>query len=69
MINQLGWDTLEQRRLLSQLTMFYKIPQGLIGVPLPPELLPLDRASRLPSCTLCRHSLQIFFLSPMSMVV
>ena len=29
MINQIGWDTLEQRRLLSQLTKFYKIQQGL----------------------------------------
>ena len=38
MINQLEWDTLEQRRLLSQLTMFYKIQQDLKGIPLPPEV-------------------------------
>ena len=37
MINQLGWDTLEQHRLLSQSTMFFKIQQGLMGIPLPPE--------------------------------
>jgi len=32
MIKQLGWDTLEQRRLLSQLNLFYKIQQGLVGI-------------------------------------
>ena len=31
MIDQLGWDSLEQRRLLSRATMFYKIQQGLVG--------------------------------------
>ena len=55
MINQLGWDTLEQLRLLSQSTMFYKIQQSLMGNPLPPEVFPLDRASRLPNCTPYRH--------------
>ena len=55
MINQLGWDTLEQRRLLSQSTMFYKIQQSLMGNPLPPEDFPLDRVSRLPNCTTYRH--------------
>ena len=51
MINQLRWDTLEQRRLLYQLTMFYKIQQGLMGIPLPPEVFLLDSASRLPNGT------------------
>lgn len=55
MIKQLGWDTLEQRRLLSQLTMFYKIQQGLIGISLPPEVCPLDRVSRLPNVSPYRH--------------
>ena len=48
MINQLRWDTQEQRRLLSQLTMFYKIQQGLMGIPLPPaEVFPLDLTNDL----------------------
>ena len=55
MINQLGWDTLERRRLLSQLTMFFKIQQGLMGILLPPEVFPLSRTSRLPNCTPYHH--------------
>ena len=54
-INQLGGGTLEQRRLLSQLTMFYKIQQGLRLIPLPPEVFPLNRVSRLPNYTPHRH--------------
>ena len=55
MIKQLGWVTLEQRRLLSQLNLFYKIQQGLVGISLPPEVCPLDRTSRLPHVSLYRH--------------
>lgn len=55
MIDQFGWDTLEKRRLLSQLTMLYKIQQGLMGISLPPEVFPLDWASHLPNCTPQRH--------------
>ena len=56
MINQLGGGgTLEQRKLLSQLTMFYKIQQGLRVTPLPPEIFTLNRASRLPNYTPHRH--------------
>jgi len=55
MIKQLGWDTLEQHSLLSQLNLFYKIQQGLVGISLPPEVCPLDRASRLPSVSPYRH--------------
>ena len=47
MINQLGWDTLEQRGLLSQLTMLYKIQQGVMGIPLPHETFPLNRENWL----------------------
>ena len=51
MIQQLGWVTLEHRRLLAQLTMFYKINQGLVGLNFPPEVSPLFRrqTSRLPN--------------------
>ena len=55
MIKQLGWDTLEQRRLLSQLNLFYKIQQGLVGISLPPEVSPLYRAYRLPNVPPYRH--------------
>ena len=55
MLKQLGWDTLEQRRLSHQLSMFYKIQQGLVGISLPPEVCPLTRASRLPNAFPFRH--------------
>jgi hypothetical protein len=48
MIDHLGWDNLQQRRLLHQATMFYKIHQGLVGVSLTDDVCPLTRASRLP---------------------
>ena len=48
MIDHLGWDNLQQRRLLHQATMFYKIHQGLVGISLPDVCL-LTRASRLPN--------------------
>ena len=38
MLKQYGWDTLEQRRLLHQLSMFYKIQQCLVGISLPSEV-------------------------------
>ena len=72
MINQIGPDTLEQRRLLSQLTKFYKIQQGPMGIPLPPEIFILIRASSLPNstpyrCIQCNcNSLLIFFLFKVS---
>jgi hypothetical protein len=31
-IPKLGWDSLENGRLSAQLTMFYKINQGLVGI-------------------------------------
>ena len=51
MINTLGWDSLEHRRLLNQVCMFYKIYNGLVGISLPAEIPPITRASRLPNCT------------------
>ena len=35
MIQQLKWESLEHRRRISRLTMFYKIQHGLVAVPLP----------------------------------
>ena len=55
MLKQLGWDTLEQRRLSHQLSMFYKIQQGLVGISLPSEVCPLTRASRVPNAFPFRH--------------
>ena len=48
-LKQLGSDTLEQRRLSYQLSMFYEIQQGLVGISLPSELCSLTRASRAPN--------------------
>ena len=49
MINSLGWNSLEQRRLLQQSTMFFKIHQGLVGIMFPNEVHPLNRKSQLPN--------------------
>jgi hypothetical protein len=49
MIDHLCWDNLQQRRLLHQATMFFKIHQGLVGINLPDDVCPLTRASRLPN--------------------
>ncbi len=49
MIDRLGWDNLQQQRLLHQATMFYKIHQGLIGISFPDDVCSLTRASRLPN--------------------
>ena len=54
-LKQLGGDTLEQSRLLYQLSMFYKIQQGLVGISLPSEVCPLIRASRAPNAFPFRH--------------
>ena len=50
MIQSLGWDSLHQRRLLSQGTMFYKIYMGHVGISLPPDVIPNERPSRAPNC-------------------
>ena len=39
MLEQLGWQSLESRRLQQQLTMMYKIKHNLVGILLPPVLL------------------------------
>ena len=55
-LKQLGGDTLEQSRLWYQLSMFYKIQQGLVGISLPSEVCPLTRASRAPNAFPFRQS-------------
>ena len=47
MIEYLGWDSLEDRRLLFQTTMFYKILMGHVGISFPPEVHEITRATRL----------------------
>ena len=47
MIQSLGWDSLHQRRLLSQGTMFYKIYMGHVGISLPPYVIPGIKSSKL----------------------
>ena len=47
MIENLGWDSLEDRRLLFQTTMFYKILMGHVGISFPPEDHEITRATRL----------------------
>ena len=46
MLENLGWDTLEKRRLISQATMFYKINRNLVGIQLPDEVKKTNRTSR-----------------------
>lgn len=55
MLMQLGWDTLEQRRLLYQLSKFYKIQGGLVGISIPPAVYSRTRASRAPNAFPFRH--------------
>ena len=50
MIYTLGWDSLENHRLINQVFMFYKIYKGLVGISLPPEISHNIRASRSPNC-------------------
>ena len=50
MIKELGWDSLEHRRLINQVGMFYKICKGHVGIFLPAEISRNTRALRLPNC-------------------
>ena len=49
MIDQLGWDSLEARRLFFQASMFCKILMGHVGISFPPEVHEIKRATRLPN--------------------
>ena len=40
MLDELGWDTLQERRQQAKATMFYRIVYGLVCVPSSPFLIP-----------------------------
>ena len=44
--SQLNWQTLEERRSVARLCLFYKIVNGLVAVPLPDYMQPTHRISR-----------------------
>ena len=44
--SQLNWQTLEERRSMAPLCLFYKIVNGLVAVPLPDYMQPTHRISR-----------------------
>ena len=46
MLETLKWDTLENRRLLAQATVFYKIINGIINISIPHRLTPKPRPGR-----------------------
>ena len=39
MVSALGWDSLHTRRLLCDVTLFYKIQHGIVRIPFPPEVI------------------------------
>ena len=47
LINALGWESLEQRRLNNQVCMFYKIYSGVVGITLRAEINPLTRVFKV----------------------
>ena len=49
MIDNLGWDMIEQHRHLHHLQMFHKINYSVVGIKFPPEVQPLSRHTRLPN--------------------
>ncbi|XP_068683392.1 uncharacterized protein [Montipora foliosa] len=44
LVNQLGWDSLESRRLLAQVTLFYKIKNNLIDLEFQSSIRPAPRS-------------------------
>ena len=46
MRNQLNWQSLEERRSVARLCLFYKIVNGLLAVPIPDYIQPSLRTSR-----------------------
>ena len=49
MIEHLGWDSIEHRRLFFQASVLYKILNGHVGTCFPPEVRPITRATRIPN--------------------
>ena len=45
LVNKLGWDSLESRRLLAQATLFYKIKNKLIDLEFPSSIQPASKSS------------------------
>ena len=46
LLHQLGWQTLEERRSVARLCLFYKIVNGLLAVSLPEYIQPTHKISR-----------------------
>ena len=46
LVHALGWDPLEQRRLMAQALLFYKLHNGLVNINMPPEFTLLNRVTR-----------------------
>ena len=46
LLSQLNWHTLEERRSVARLCLFYKIINGLVAMPLPDYIQPTHRISR-----------------------
>ena len=46
MTRDLGWSSLQSRRTVHDLTLFYKTNSGEVIIPFPPELVPTERRTR-----------------------
>ena len=46
LLQKLDWQTLEQRRNVAYLCIFYNIVDGIVAVPLPDYIQPTHRTSR-----------------------
>ncbi len=46
MLTSLGWDTLQDRRLLHQAEMFYKIHRGIVNINMPQDISRVTRPAR-----------------------
>ena len=61
--SQLNWQTLEERRSVVRLCLFYKIVNGLVAVPLPDYMQPTHRISRY--CHSMTFRLLLYILYPL----
>ena len=63
LVSTLDWDTLEIRRLAQQASMFYKIRNGLVGIPFPPVVIPNPRHNGMycqPQCSVLNFSYSFY---------
>ena len=44
-LQQLDWQTLEERRNVARLCLFYKIVKGVVAAPLPKYIQPIHKSS------------------------